>query len=93
MCCSDPWLARLRANGFTTTLACIHSGNCSCLLWLLARRWFVHIVSDMGFLLNSVTMKPTSNVVWQCVRISFAASMISLNVAYWHGCLWLTDLA
>ena len=69
------------------------SGNCSCLLWLLARRWFVHILSDMGFLLNSVTMKPTSNVVWQCVRISFAASMISLNVAYWHGCLWLTDLA
>ena len=50
-------------------------------------------LSDMGFLLNSVTMKPTSNVVWQCVRISFAASMISLNVAYWHGCLWLTDLA
>ena len=57
---------------------------------LLARRWFVHILSDMGF---SVTSKPTSNVAWKCVCISSAASMVSLIAACWPGYLRLTDLA
>jgi len=49
-------------------------------------------LSDMGFLLNSVTMKPTSNVAWKCVCISFAGIMVSLIAACWPG-YQLTDLA